>query len=158
MQVSVSALQWCPTPITAVFACAVDPARFPSLFSGFGPIPALTRIELHQPLAVGVNRAVHSADGAVMQETVTAFDPPHQHAYRLQGIRPPLSWLVSSGAADWQFQQVPGGTEVRWTYCFTLTTPWVWPLAFPLLKLFMATAMQRCLAALARMSQQPPER
>lgn len=149
MLVRISARQWCPTPVPSTFARAVDPNGFPALFRGFGPIPGLTRIELNQPLSAGVVRLVHSTDGAVMQETVTRHQPPDRHAYTLSGIRPPLSWLVSAGDADWQFQARDSGTEVRWTYSFRLTTPFVWPLAFPLLRLFMATAMKRCLRALA---------
>lgn len=131
-----------------MFALAVDAERFPSLFRGFGPIPALRRITLHGPLAVGVTRDVEGADGVVMLETVTALDPGRRHAYTLSRLRPPLSWLVRVGQADWTFVPRDGGTEVTWRYRFELTSPLAWPIAAPLLRIFMQGAMQRCLAAM----------
>jgi hypothetical protein len=134
----------------AVFALAVDAKRFPSLFRGYGPIPALRRITLHGPLAVGVTRDVEGEDGVVMLETVTAFDSGRRHDYTLARLRPPLSWLVRVGHADWTFTLREGGTDVVWRYRFELTTPLVWPIAAPLLKVFMQGAMRRCLAAMAQ--------
>ena len=133
----------------AVFALAVDAERFPSLFRGFGPIPALRRISLHGPLAVGVRRDVEGEDGVVMLETVTALEPGRRHGYTLSRLRPPLSWLVRVGHADWTFAPRDGGTEVTWRYRFELTSPLVWPIAAPLLHVFMRGAMQRCLQAMA---------
>lgn len=133
----------------AVFALAVDAERFPSLFRGFGPIPALRRITLHGPLAVGTTRDVEGADGAVMLETVTAFDPGRRHAYTLGRLRPPLSWLVRVGLADWTFAPRDGGTAVVWRYRFELASPLAWPIAAPLLHVFMRGAMRRCLHAMA---------
>ena len=119
-------------------------------FRGAGPIPALTRIaQLGEP-AEGAERAVHSADGAVLRECITAFEPGARHAYALSGLKPPLAWLVRRGDADWRFVAEGDGTRVRWDYLFSLTTPLLWPIAAPLLKGFMQRAMRDCLAALAR--------
>jgi hypothetical protein len=134
----------------AVFALAVDSARFPSVFRGFGPIPALRRITLHGPLAVGVTRDVEGADGARMLETVTALDPGRRHAYTLSRLRLPLSWLVRVGQADWTFVPRDGGSDVAWRYRFELTSPLAWPIAAPLLRVFMQGAMRRCLTAMAQ--------
>lgn len=133
----------------AAFALAVDAERFPSLFRGFGPIPALRRITLHGPLAVGVTRDVEGADGARMLETVTALEPGRRHAYTLGRLRPPLSWLVRVGHADWTFVAHDGGTAVTWRYRFELASPLAWPIAAPLLRVFMQGAMRRCLHAMA---------
>jgi len=38
---------------------------------------------------------------------------------------------------------------VSWDYAFTLTSVFAWPLAAPLLHIFMRGAMRRCLAAMA---------
>ena len=149
MQILVSASLSIDAPAKLVFAASVDPKRFPSLFGGCGPVPGLTRIDVDGPLVVGAVRSVHSTDGAVMQERVTILDLPTRHAYTLSGIRPPLSWLVREGHADWQFETDDAHTLVRWQYRFVLTTAVFWPLAWPLLQGFMRTAMIRCLAALA---------
>ena len=151
MQVLLSAEQPFVAAPDVVFARSLDPQRFVAAFRGAGPIPALIKIELLGEPALGAERAVHSRDGAVLHERITAFEPGLRHAYELSGLRPPLAWLVSKGEADWRFALSPdGGTHVRWDYLFTLTTPLVWPLAAPLLKLFMRRAMRECLQALAR--------
>lgn len=49
----------------------------------------------------------------------------------LPGFRPPFSWLVTRGEADWRIQKANGGTDVVWRYTFTLTTPLVYPLGVP---------------------------
>ena len=148
MQVLVSAEQRFSAAPAIVFAGSLDPVRFVAAFRGAGPIPALTRIELLSPPALGAERAVTSADGAVLHERITAFVLGERHAYELSGLKPPLAWLVRKGEADWRFVADGSGTLVRWNYVFTLTTPLVWPIAAPLLKIFMQDAMRECLLAL----------
>lgn len=135
-------------PPDTVFALAVDPARFPLLFTGCGPVPALRRISLHGPLAVGCMRELESSDGSRLLERVTALDPPHRHAYSLSGIRPPLGWLVRCGHADWTFEATGSATRVRWIYDWEPTGWLARPFAWLLLHCFMRTAMQRCLGAM----------
>ena len=137
-------------PPDAVFALAVDAERFPALFAGFGPIPGLRRITLHGPLAIGATRDVEDLGGVVMCERVDALEPSRRHAYTLSGLQPPLSWLVREGRADWTFAPAGAGTQVVWTYAFELTAALAWPLAAPLLRVYMRGAMQRCLDAMAR--------
>lgn len=149
MKVCLSVEQSFAASPDAVFALALDPDHFVRAFRGAGPIPALTRIEqLGEPM-LGAQREVHSADGAVLQERITAFDPAERHAYELSGLKPPLSWLVRQGEADWRFIEDGQGTRVRWDYAFTLTSPLAWPLAAPLLRIFMQRAMRDGLRALA---------
>ena len=107
-------------------------------------------LRLHAPLAVGSTRSVHNADGTVLSERVTVLDPPVRHAYVLSGFRPPFSWLVTQGEANWTFAGHEFGSRVRWDYEFELTRRWLWPVAALVLKLFMARAMHRCLKNMAR--------
>lgn len=150
MSVSCHAERSLPCRPEVAFAMAVDPDRFPGFFTGFGPIPAVRGVRLHGPLAVGSTRSVYNADGAVLLETITAHDPPVLHAYRLTGFRPPFSWLVARGDANWAVTGHEYGSRVCWDYEFTLARRWLWPLAAPLLKIFMARAMHRCLKNMAR--------
>lgn len=150
MSVTCSAERSLPCRPEVAFALATDPDRFPGFFTGFGPIPAVRGIRLHAPLAVGSQRRVHNADGTVLSERITAHDPPVRHAYTLSGFRPPFSWLVERGEAEWTFTGHEFGSRVRWDYEFTLSRPWLWPVAALLLKLFMARAMHRCLKNMAR--------
>jgi Polyketide cyclase / dehydrase and lipid transport len=139
----------------AVFALALDPARFPATFSGFGPIPAIRSITLTGPLAVGGTRELENSDGTRLTERITALEAPRRHAYTLSGIRPPLSWLALRGDADWAFMDAPGGTHVSWSYVIALTSPLAWPVAWPVLRGFMHGAMRRCLDAMARSLERP---
>ena len=145
MAVHLAADRWFDAPPDAVFALSVDPARFPALFAGMGPIPALTRITPDAPSAVGATRQVVSADGSNLTERIVAWDPPRLHRYVLSGFAAPLAWLVRAGTAEWRFADRDGGTAGAWTYDFELTSPAAWPLAAPLLKVFMQGAMRRCL-------------
>src|SRR6185312_4649275 len=130
-------------PPAAVFALALDAARFPATFRGCGPIPALRRITAQAPSAVGSTRLVESSDGSVLTERITALDPPHRHAYTLSGLRPPLAWLAHGGDADWTFAAAGAATRVSWHYAFLLTGVVAWPFAAPLLHLCMRGAMRR---------------
>jgi hypothetical protein len=132
-----------------VFALALDPVRFPATFRGCGPVPAVERITLHAPPAVGSTRELENSDGSRVTERITALDAPTRHAYTLTGIAPPLSWLVRAGHADWTFTPAGGGTHVVWRYDWDLASVLAWPVASPLLHGFMRAAMRRCLRAMA---------
>lgn len=139
--------------IDAVFALSVDPQRFPATFVGMGPIPALTSITPDAPSAVGSTRQLVSADGSRLTERIVAWEPPRLHRYVLSGFGAPLAWLVRAGTAQWTLSERDGGTAVHWTYDFELTSPLVWPLAAPLLKVFMQGAMARCLERMAAVAE-----
>ena len=134
----------------AVYALSLDAQRFPTLFTGFGPIPGLRKITLNGPLAVGATRDLEDNAGLVLKERIDALEPGRRHAYTLSGLHPPLAWLARAGHADWHFIASNEGTRVVWTYDFELTSPLAWPLAWPLLQGFMRGAMLRCLDAMAR--------
>lgn len=133
----------------ATFALTLDPERFPAVFRGYGPIPAIRAITLHAPPAIGATRELRNSDGSKPVERITALDAPRRHAYVLSGLAAPFSWLVRAGHADWTFERRDSGTHVRWEYRFELTSALAWPLAAPLLHLFFVRAMRRCLAAMA---------
>ena len=149
MNLSVRAERTIRAGAADVFALALDPQRFPATFSGCGPIPALRRITPQSAPAVGSAREVESSDGSLLIERIIAFDPPHRHTYTLSGLRPPLAWLARSGEAEWIFADAGKATRVTWRYVFALTGVLAWPLAAPLLHLFMRCAMRRCLRAMA---------
>ncbi len=137
-----------PAPI---FELMVDAASFPGCFTGYGLIPAIVSIGLTEPLAVGVIRHIYNADHSVLIEKVTLLDKPNRHCYTLSGFKAPFSWLVRRGESDWQLSEQERGTYVRWTYEFTLTTFFLYPMCFILLKFFMQGAMRRCLKNMSDM-------
>lgn len=149
MAIQLQAARTIAAPPAAVFDLALDAQRFPTTFRGCGPIPGLVRITPHAPSAVGSTREVESSDRSVLIERITALEPSRLHAYTLSGLRPPLSWLVRAGHAQWTFAPQAAGTLVTWRYAFDTTHALAWPLAWPLLQIFMRTAMARCLEAMA---------
>jgi hypothetical protein len=151
MQITCQAERPMRCSAAAAFALLTDHQRFPLVFTGYGPIAALRSVSLDAPLAVGATRRVHGADGSTLTETITALDPPRHHAYVLSGFRPPFSWLVRRGEADWLVTAGSATTFVRWDYVFTLTSAVIYPLAAPLLRVFMTGAMRRCLDNMARL-------
>lgn len=150
MHLTVSAERSLPCTPEVAYALSTDPDRFPGFFTGFGPVPALSGIRLHAPLAVGSTRRVYSTDGTVLTERVTELDPPVRHAYTLTGFRPPMLWLVSQGKAAWTFAGHESGARVRWDYEFTLAKRWLSPVAALVVHVFMRRAMHRCLKNMAR--------
>ncbi|PIV35507.1 MAG: SRPBCC family protein [Lysobacterales bacterium CG02_land_8_20_14_3_00_62_12] len=157
MQISQRVCQPFDATPELVFGLLLDGARFAPCFRGCGPIPGIRRIELLGPVQVGSVRRIENTDGSVLGERLEVIECPQHHAYTLSGFRPPFSWLVHSGAADWRLRQLAAGTEVCWCYRFTLTSVFAYPLGWPLLKIFMRCAMTRCLRAMAReLSARPP--
>ena len=142
----------------AVYALAIDAQRFPAVFTGYGPIPGLRRITLHAAPAVGTTRDVEDNAGVVMHERIDALEPARRHAYTLSGLKPPFAWLVRVGHADWTFAPAGDATDVVFSYDFELTSTLAWPLAAPLLRVFMRGAMQRCLDGMARVLQSGAQR
>ena len=132
----------------SIFELCTDAQRFPQVFRGYGPIPAIREIVLLGPLAIGSEREIRNSDGSVLRERVTALQPPLHHAYTLSGFRAPFAWLVRSGAADWQLQPLQDGTLLTWTYRFETTSAITHPLAAALLRRCMQPAMLRCLHAM----------
>lgn len=154
MRLSLTAERRIDAPPEAVFALALDSERFPALFPGYGPIPALKRITALAPPAVGSLRSLENSDGSKLMERITELDAPRLHAYTLSGLRPPLAWLAREGHARWDFEadrnDGADATRVRWRYEFELTSPLAWPLAAPLLRGCMRAAMARCLERMAQ--------
>ena len=155
MKVHCQAETFVSAPPSDVFAMTVDPIRFPEFFTGFGPIAGIESVAVDAPLRPGSVRRVRSKDGSQLSEAVTVLDPPRRHAYVLSGFGAPFSWLVRRGEADWTATPSGDGTRLRWDYHFTLASPLVLPIAWPLLKLCMAGAMRRCLANMAAAQPRP---
>ncbi|MFV8756589.1 SRPBCC family protein [Nannocystaceae bacterium ST9] len=134
-------------PVEAVFDHACDAAKLCALLTGWGPVPATTRIELLDGAttpAVGVRRRVQTSDGGELEEEVLAFDRPRRHTYRLYGaFKGPAKLLVREGRGDWRFEAVgERETRVHWRYEFELRSALAWPLAIPMIKVAFA-GMQR---------------
>jgi hypothetical protein len=152
MQITTQASVTVAAPVQQAFALATDSPSFPQYFKGYGPIPAVLKVEW-QPGArpvPGALRNVHNSDGSVIVEQLLELTAPERHRYRLLGgFKPPFAWMVAFAEGDWRFTPVDGGTRIDWHYSFTLRSPVAWPVVFPVVRLFFGRAMQDCLDAMA---------
>ena len=140
-----------------VFDVSNDLDHIADAFVGYGPIPGTVSAEVigAGELALGTSRRIYTNDGHDVVEEMLVFDRPSAVAYKLTGIAAPFSMLVRFARADWQFTATSDGVHVHWNYAFTLTTPLVWPVAAPLLKLVFRRWMRGCLVAIAGIAEKP---
>jgi hypothetical protein len=119
----------------AVFEYLTSADNYATLLKPLFPLAGIQSVELidaNAP-AVGVRRRVRMTDGMELVETIDHHEPSTVHGYSWgEGLRPPLSLIVSQAVARWDFSETDSGTMVNWTYDFTLTSPLVWPLAKPI--------------------------
>jgi uncharacterized protein YndB with AHSA1/START domain len=132
MEITVDASVQVPHPPRRVYDFAVACDNLARFLGPLGPVPGVTAIDMLDGAlpAAGARRRVSMTDGASLVEDILELTPPARHRYRWTGgPRPPFSLLVRSGEGDWTFSPDTGGTAVRWTYRFVLTTPLVYPFA-----------------------------
>ena len=146
METSVSVDVACD-PGTA-FALMSDMERFPSFFTGFGPIPRVLRCELATPppVDIGSKRLISNADGSVLEEIVKIHKVGEEQMYRIEkGFIPPFSWMVAAAQGHWFFKSEQKGTSMTWRYRFELTSGLLKPIAGLIVHVFFKRAMKRCL-------------
>ncbi len=117
----------------------------PKICTKRGPIAAIVDATMVDDAAVeaGAHRTVRMSDGVVLDEEIVAFERPVEHAYAWRGgLKPPFSWVVRGAKGHWTFSDADGGTRVRWTYRFELTSPLAYPIAAVAMRLFRAWMRQ----------------
>jgi hypothetical protein len=110
----------------------IVPIDLTSIFTGYGPLPAVTqtRDQSGNWDAVGRSRTVVFSDGSSAQETLTGYEYPNRFTYGIKGFTGVLRFLTSEARGEWTFERVPGGnaTSVRWSYEFVSRTKFLEPL------------------------------
>lgn len=122
------------SPRETVFRYLTDGESYPKFLLPLFPLAGIDSAELQsadEP-AAGVLRTVRLTDGTVIEETIDEHEFPSLHAYSWgSGLKPPLSLIVNNAAARWTFEDTEGGTQVNWSYEFTLTSQLTWLVAKP---------------------------
>lgn len=133
----------------------VVPIDLPSIFTGYGPFPAVTGVSLQAGAwdAAGKSRSVLLRGGGVMRERLVEVERPIRCGYEVLPTKGPLRLLVERIHGQWVFREVNRGTtEITWTYDFTARRgagPAVRALA-PLWRRYARQIVARCVAAVER--------
>lgn len=100
----------------------VLPAPLPKIFgrryAAIGPI-AEVRDQAGAWDTAGQTRTIVLADGATMQETLTAIDAPSSFSYEITPLSGPLKLLVGHVAGRWSFSPAGTGTRITWSWDVT---------------------------------------
>ncbi|WP_292647085.1 SRPBCC family protein [Nocardioides sp.] len=103
----------------------VLPAPLPKIFgrryAAIGPI-AEVRDQASTWDTAGQTRTIVLADGATMQETLTAIDAPSSFSYEITPLSGPLKLLVGHVAGRWSFSPAGTGTRITWSWDVTPTS------------------------------------
>src|SRR3954462_3989180 len=94
-----------------------DPARF---YPRFRVIPAVVSVtdQTGEWDAAGQTRTLHLSDGSTVVETTTDVERPGFFAYELTDFTKAFGPLVHHARAECRFEEVEGGTRIRWSYTF----------------------------------------
>lgn len=100
----------------------VLPAPLPKIFgrryAAIGPI-AEVRDQAGAWDTAGQTRTIVLADGATMQETLTAIDAPSSFSYEITPLSGPLKLLVGHVVGRWSFAPAGTGTRITWSWDVT---------------------------------------
>ncbi len=140
---------WIAADIHTVFDTATDATAIAAAFEGYGPIPAMVRLDnpSGQPFDVGLVRTIVNADGSRIREEMTRVERPRRQSYELSDFSGPFGLLVRAAGGDWIFSEERDGTRITWRFRFD-----AYPLAWPVVKAlssFFAKAQLRALNNLA---------
>jgi hypothetical protein len=120
-------------PLEVVFERIV-PIDLTSIFTGYGPLPAVTetRDQSGNWDAAGRSRTVVFSDGSSAQEFLTGYEYPNRFTYRIKGFTGALRFFTSEARGEWTFERAPGSnaTSVRWSYEFVSRTKLLEPLVY----------------------------
>lgn len=142
-----------------VFAVVTAAPTLPQIFLGKGLIPGVKSVAIAgggSEIKAGVVRNLQMTDGSVLDENFVEFAAPASFGYRMSGLRPPLSLLVSEAAGRWVFTGDSKHTHIDWTYTTTARNFLVAPITALTIRVFMHAAMENCFANLKALCEKAP--
>lgn len=128
----------------------IVPIDLASIFTGFGPLPAVTGTSGQTGAwdAPGRTRTVLLSDGSSVQERLIRCERPCHFVYVVHGFTGMLGRLASSASGEWWFRREgPERTRIAWRYTFhpasVLAIPILWLITNGLWCLYMRRALRR---------------
>lgn len=149
MDVTVSESLQITAPPFVVFQHAIlDVHVLASTVLRYGPLPGVKSAEVigGEKLATGTIRRVHLTDGSILNEEITALEPPHQMSYRqLSDFAFPFSLLAKGARGQYSFRPVGRGTEMTWRAAIELRSWLFCPIVLAIRSLFLRPLMRKFL-------------
>ncbi len=133
---------------------AIIPCDLPSFFTGMKPaVPAIESVtdQTGDWDTAGQTRTIHLVDGSHVAEAIDEVDHPKSFRYTVGPFSGPLNKLVENVKGEFVFEELGGGTSIRWTYEWRPRSG-MKPLVIVLAKVWSAYS-KRVLADLARAAQ-----
>lgn len=99
----------------------IVPIDLRSIFTGFGPLPAVTGItdQVGNWDAVGQTRSVTLSDGSSAREGITGYKNPQYFSYTVSGFTGVFRFLTTSANGEWWFEPVSESrTHIKWRYAY----------------------------------------
>lgn len=110
----------------------IVPIDLPSVFKGFGPLPAVegTQDQVGDWDTVGESRQVNLSDGSHATERIDLYARPDRFAYTVGPFSGIVGKLVDRAEGEWRFSEEAGTTKIEWTYTWFArggAKPLIWP-------------------------------
>ena len=153
MRASTQAAITIDRPPLVVWNHATDITTLPKMFVGWGPIPAVKKVEVikGEPMTPGMKQRTTTVDGRVIDEQILTVRKPEYFDYQLlKGFGFPFTLFVRMGGGSWTFTPKNSGTMIRWEYYFELTSLLAYPVGAMLVKFFWKNAMKAYLRELKK--------
>ncbi len=133
----------------------IVPIDLPSILPGYGPLPAVARVENQTGGwdAVGQTRTVWLADETSAREEITHYESPNRFGYTVSDWSGALRFLAREARSEWRFDDAAGQTRIVWRYAFSLRSVWA---ALPLMlivQLLWRGAMKQALRECVRQAE-----
>lgn len=122
-------------------------------FTGFGPVPAIERVDWDEgppPATRGAGATVYNGDGTTHRETVLAAHPGTRYSLRMSGFTGRAALVIGRMEEDWRFHADGDGTLIERTFD---VHPPAWPrapLTLAFVHLFLGPAVRRSSRTIAR--------
>jgi hypothetical protein len=120
-------------------------------FQGYGPLPGIkaAEFELRTPEVIGSRIRVQNTDGSSHVEEITAWQPEHRIALKMQEFSAPFSIFATSIDEIWELEQVGGSTKVIRSLELHARSVWTKPILW-LISFLLKRAIDRHLQQMAQ--------
>jgi len=124
------------------------PIDLTSIFTGYGPLPAVTGTKNQTGAwdGAGQTRTVLLSDGSSTKEMLTKYDHPHYFSYTVDGFTGILRFFVSSAEGEWWFSSISlDKTHIKWRYAFNAKSVFAVPVLWFITKVLWHNYMHKAL-------------